>query len=100
MKNLQLILLLVFVSFVGNAQKRNDFKGPAFKNYKPWLHKTESTLVCIVSLNEKLTGPAYKNQKPRTNKPHKTYTPIVFGSERSKLKGPAYKNYKPSIKNS
>ncbi|GAA4802200.1 hypothetical protein [Litoribaculum gwangyangense] len=95
MKNLAFVLLFMFVSFGVFAQKRGDFKGPAYKNYKPWLHKSETTLVYSVSKKEQLTGPAYKNKKPWQNKSQKTYVPIVFGSERSKLTGPAYKNYKP-----
>lgn len=100
MKNISLILLIMFASFSVFAQKRSDYKGPAYKNYKPWLHKSEPTLVFSVSKQEKLTGPAYKNQKPWQNKSQNTYTPIVFGSERSKIKGSAYKNYKPWRKNS
>ncbi|WNH14003.1 hypothetical protein [Thalassobellus suaedae] len=95
MKNLVLTLSIVFLSLSAFAQKRSDFKGPAYKNYKPWLHKNEVTLVYTVSQKTKLTGPAYKNYKPWQNKSEKTYTPISFVSKRSKLTGPAYKNYKP-----
>ncbi|WP_166959914.1 hypothetical protein [Yeosuana marina] len=99
MKNTTLILLLFLFSIGAYAQKRSDFKGPAYKNYKPWLHKTEPITVYTVIKKTKLTGPAYKNQKPWQNTSEKKYVPIVFGSERSKLKGPEYKNYKPWRKN-
>lgn len=95
MKNLVLTFVIVFLSISAFAQKRSDFKGPAYKNYKPWKHKNVVTLVYTTSEKSNLTGPEYKNYKPSKDKSDKKYTLISFGSERSKLKGPAYKNYKP-----
>jgi hypothetical protein len=99
MRNTILTLLIVLLSISAFAQKRSDFKGPEYKNYKPWLHKSEPTTVYTVTKKTKLTGPAYKNQKAWQNKSEKKYVPIVFGSDRSELKGPEYKNYKPWRKN-
>lgn len=98
MKKLFLSVSIILVSLSAFSQKRSDFKGPEYKNYKPWLHKSEPTIVYSVSKKTKLTGPAYKNQKPWQNTSEKKYTAITFGSERSKLTGPAYKNYKPWLK--
>ncbi|WP_298492634.1 hypothetical protein [uncultured Algibacter sp.] len=98
MRNTILTLLVVLLSVSLYAQKRSDFKGPEYKNYKPWLHKSEPTLVYTVETKTKLTGPEHKNQKPWKNKANKDYVAIVYGSDRSKLKGPAYKNYKPWLK--
>ena len=95
MKKLLLTTSILLLSLSAFAQKRSDFKGPEYKNYKPWLHKTEPTKVYTISKENKLTGPEYKNQKPWENTSKKNYTVVTIGSERSKLRGPAYKNYKP-----
>ncbi|AJR04768.1 hypothetical protein [Siansivirga zeaxanthinifaciens] len=95
MKNLILAVLVVFISSSVFAQKRSDFKGPAYKNYKPWLHKNEVSLVYTTSQKSNLTSYEYKNYKPWQDDSKVKYTAITFGSERSKLRGPAYKNYKP-----
>ncbi|MFY0712143.1 hypothetical protein J1D01_00570 [Seonamhaeicola sp. NFXS20] len=95
MKKLVFTSLAIIVSFSVYAQKRNDFKGPAYKNYKPWLYDAKPTEVYSVKQEEKLTGPEYKNQKVWEDNSKKSYNPINVGTERSKLKGPAYKNYRP-----
>lgn len=99
MRNTILTLSIVLLSVGAFAQKRSDFKGPAYKNYKPWLHESEPTLIYTKTSETKLTGPAYKNKKHWQNKSENKYAPITFGSERAKLRGPAYKNYKPWRKN-
>ncbi|APY10977.1 hypothetical protein BWZ22_06855 [Seonamhaeicola sp. S2-3] len=98
MKKIVFTSLAIIVSVSVYAQKRNDFKGPAYKNYKPWLYDTKPTEVYSVKQEEKLTGPEYKNQKVWENSSKKSYKLIAVGTERSKLKGPAYKNYRPSKK--
>lgn len=96
MKKIIFTLAFALISVgVFAQQKRSDLKGPAYKNYKPWLHKSEPVVIYAEVSKTKLTGPAYKNQKPWKDTSDKVYVPIVYGSERSKLKGPAYKNYKP-----
>ncbi len=92
-------LLIVLLSVGAFAQKRSDFRGPDYKNYKPWLHKSQPIIVYTLTNKTKLQGPLFKNYKPWQNQLESKYIPIVFGSERSKLKGPAYKNYKPWLKN-
>lgn len=101
MKKVALILGFILVSFGASAQeksdvKRSDLKGPAYKNYKPWKHKTVPTVVYSVNNKESLKGPAYKNYKPwkDTSKAEASVV-ITSGHERQKLRGPAYKNYKP-----
>ena len=95
MRNLILCLVAALMSIGLMAQNRSELKGPAYKNYKPWLNKTEPVVVYTLEKQEKLIGPAYKNRKPWDEKGEVKYTAVVFGSERSKLRGPAYKNYKP-----
>ncbi|WP_242083635.1 hypothetical protein [Aestuariivivens sediminis] len=95
MRNLVLFLTLSLVSYGVMAQKRSELRGPAYKNYKPWLNKSEPLTVYSFSKKENLTGPAFKNQKPWNKNKTVKYTSVVVGSERSKLMGPAYKNYKP-----
>ena len=99
MKKLILTLAVLLVSFAGFSQNRNDLKGPAYKNYKPWLHKSEPVKVYSINPEAKLTGPAYKNKKHWNRNTETKKTLITFGSERSKLTGPAYKNFKPWRKN-
>jgi hypothetical protein len=96
MKIVALMLGFLFVSFGAFAQKRSDLQGPAYKNYKPWKHKTVATEVYAIDRKKSLTGPAYKNYKPWRD-PSKTEAVIIktSGHERQKLTGPAYKNYKP-----
>lgn len=98
MKNLLILLFVVALSFDGFAQKRSDLTGPAYKNYKPWKHKSESTTIYSENSRLNLTGPAFKNYKPGEHKTEVKLIPIQFGSERSKLTGPEYKHYKPWLK--
>ncbi|NJX14006.1 hypothetical protein [Tamlana crocina] len=96
MKNIAIILALVFAASISAyAQKRSDLKGPAYKNFKHGQQKTEATPIYAVAKEEKLTGPAYKNKKHTNDTADKTYTTVVFGSDKSDLKGPEYKNHKP-----
>ncbi|GLR19910.1 hypothetical protein [Portibacter lacus] len=104
MKKVVFILGLLVVSFGMFAQgenhvKRSDLQGPAYKNYKPWKHKTESPKTNIVSKKKSLTGPAYKNYKPWKDA-SKVEAVVVKNrdSKSEKLTGPAYKNHKPWIK--
>lgn len=101
MKNIALILGVLLVSFSGFAQdksdvKQSDLKGPDFKNYKHWMHKTEPTKIYSESNKVSLQGPAYKNQQPGENTPKEDLVEVkIGGSEKQKLTGPAYKNYGP-----
>ncbi len=94
MKNLVLVIAFVFISTSIFAQKRKDLKGPAYKNYKVWEHKSEPTPIFVNTNKKDLKGPAYKNYKPWRDNSKKTKI-VVVSSKRSKLTGPAYKNYKP-----
>ncbi|MBD0831247.1 hypothetical protein [Aestuariibaculum sediminum] len=98
MKNLLFILAFVFVSFSAFSQDRSDLKGPAYKNYKPWKHKTEAKPAFTSETKSNLTGPAYKNRKVWKKESDAEYTKVATGHERSELMGPAYKNYKPGKK--
>lgn len=101
MKKIALVLGFLLVSFGAFAQdktdvKKSDLKGPEYKNYKPWKHKTETTAVYAASDKTSLTSPEYKNRKPWKETSEKVAVKInTSGTERQKLKGPAYKNYKP-----
>src|SRR6056300_952391 len=101
MKNITLILALIFISSsAAFAQKRSELKGPAYKNYKPWKHKSTPTVI-YTEENKKsdLTGPAYKNYKPWKDTTEASYAVVKFGTEKSKIMGHEFKNYKPWRKN-
>lgn len=101
MKTLALILGFLVVSFSAVAQeksnvKQSDLKGPAFKNYKHWMHKTAPIKVYSENNKTSLQGPAYKNAKPFSNTSKENLVEVkTTGSERQKLTGPAYKNHGP-----
>ncbi len=100
MKNIALILGVALVSFGTFAQeqsnvKRSDLQGPAYKNYKPWKHQTEPTILYTTNRKKSLTRPAYKNYKPWEDTSEVEVVAVnMSGHERQKLTGPAYKNYK------
>lgn len=102
MRKLIIFLIIVFLSVKGFAQekanvKRNNLKGPAYKNYKPWLHKTKPVTIYIKKNKVKLMGPAFKNRKVWNTDKNTEYVAInITGSKRQKLTGPSYKNYKYS----
>jgi hypothetical protein len=104
MKKLALILgvLVMSVGVYGqedNNVKQNDLKGPAFKNYKFWLDKSEPLKIYSQNSITSLEGPAYKNQQALKVTPKENLVEVeVGGSERQKLSGPAYKNYGPWTK--
>ena len=101
MKTLALILGFLVVSFSAVAQeksnvKQSDLKGPAFKNYKHWMHKTDPIKVYSENKITSLQRPAYKNAKPFSNTSKENLVEVkTTGSERQKLTGPAYKNHGP-----
>lgn len=101
MKNIAFILGVLLISFSAVAQQENnvkqsDLKGPAYKNYKHWMHKTEAVKVYSENNKKSLQGPAYKNQKLGNNNVEKDLVEVkIGGSESQKLTGPAYKNHGP-----
>ena len=100
MKNLVLILGFILLSATIFAQKRSDFKGPKFKNYKYWEHQTEPSVVYVGNPKKGLKGPSYKNFKPwQKNNKNATFKVLKLQSDRQKLMGPEFKNYKPWRKN-
>ncbi len=101
MKNIAFILGVLLISFSAFAQeesnvKQSDLKGPAFKNYKHWMHKTVPTKIYSENNKTSLQGPAYKNQQLGRNTSSQDLVEVkIGGSERQKLTGPAYKNHGP-----
>ncbi len=101
MKNIALILGVLLISFSAFAQEKNnmkqsDLKGPAYKNYKHWMHKATPTKIYSENNKKSLQGPAYKNQQAWKETENKELVEVqIGGSERQKLTGPAYKNYGP-----
>ncbi|MCV9386025.1 hypothetical protein [Reichenbachiella ulvae] len=93
------ILFLTAATFAG-AQGRNNLKGPAAKNYKPWKDdvKTEQTIVMKSDNAKKLQGPAAKNNKVWAEENKEDFTEIAVVSDRPALKGPAAKNHKVWMK--
>jgi hypothetical protein len=94
MKNIAILLAFMFVSAMAFSQDRNEFKGPAYKNYKPWQNKKSTKHVYTSNRKAGLTGPTYKNYKPWKDTSEIKYVVVQSKNERSKLTGPAYKNYK------
>ncbi|MEL1254514.1 hypothetical protein AAEO57_12060 [Flavobacterium sp. DGU38] len=106
MKNIVLILGVLLISFSGFAQeeptnvKQSDLKGPAFKNYKVWMHETTPLKIYSEENKTALQGPAFKNAQPVKETTKQDLVQVkIGGSERQKLTGPAYKNYGPWSKN-
>lgn len=101
MKKIAFILGFLVISFSAMAQEKNsvkqsDLKGPAFKNFKSWMHKAVPTKVYSESNKVALQGPAYKNQHPAKSIPQENLVLVqTTGSEKQKLTGPAYKNHGP-----
>jgi hypothetical protein len=101
MKNLAMILGVLVMSFSAFAQektnvKQNELQGPAYKNYKHWLHKTEPIKVYSQANVEALQGPAYKNQQQSKVTNTEELVLVTTGKDkRQNLTGPAYKNYGP-----
>jgi len=101
MKTIALIFAVLGFSFSSFAQeesniKKNDLKGPAYKNYKVWMDKSEPLKLYSENNKKPLTGPAYKNQQISNDSSKKDLVVVkTSGNERQKLTGPAYKNYGP-----
>jgi hypothetical protein len=80
----------------GKNVKRNDLKGPAYKNYQVWMDKSEPVKVYSQITKQSLQGPAYKNYQSLGNTPKENLAIVnIGGGERQKLTGPEYKNYGP-----
>lgn len=105
MKKAALILGILLISFGAFAQeksnvKQSDLQGPAFKNYKSWMHKTEPIKIYSENNKTALQGPAYKNQQPGRSTSEKDLVLVkTAGTEKQKLTGPAYKNHGPWSRN-
>lgn len=98
MKKAALILGVLLVSFGAFAQaesnvKQSDLKGPAFKNYKSWMHKTVPTKIYSENTKETLQGPAYKNRQSWKDTPNKDLVEVKIVGTDKQLTGPAYKNH-------
>lgn len=96
MKTVIIAILFTATAMFANAQSRNDLKGPAAKNHKPWKSKakTEQTIVMKSTDSEKVQGPAAKNNKVRSQEEVVEFREVAIVSEKSSLKGPAAKNTK------
>ena len=94
-----IMLGLFAVSFSAMAQdtspvKQKDLKGPEYKNYKVWMHRSEPTIVQSSATAETLQGPEYKNRKPGKEVSNVEQSIVTtIGSEQQKLQGPEYKNF-------
>jgi hypothetical protein len=94
MKNIILVFAFIFIATSAFAQKRNDLQGPEFKNYKPWIHTAEATVIYTNTTKNKLSSPEFKNHKIWENKKEDSELVTIVASKRSKLKGLKYKNFK------
>ena len=99
MKKAAMILGVLLVTFSAFAQqetnvKQSDLKGPAYKNYKSWMHKTVPTEIYSENNKKALQGPAYKNQQSWKNTSKENLVLVkTADTDRQKLTGPAYKNH-------
>ena len=95
MKTLSLLLILL-LSFSINAQSRNDLKGPAAKNYKPWKYPKQYTGILVAQASDRAEkGPRAKNRKAWDRDVVLLEGNRVRYPKKEKLKGPAAKNRKP-----
>lgn len=98
MRKLALILALGFVTSIGFAQSRNDLKGPAAKNFKPWKNNYPKSTLLVTTSRDNLKGPEAKNYKLHTKEnAHYETSRVVMGRKKN-LKGPRAKNAKPWTK--
>ncbi|WPR72355.1 hypothetical protein SLW70_04225 [Flavobacterium sp. NG2] len=101
MKKVALILGVLIVSLNafatgGKDVKQNELKGPAYKNYKAWMHNIVPTKIYSDNNKETLQGPAYKNNQAWKNTSNQELVVVkTTGSEKQKLTGPAFKNHGP-----
>lgn len=101
MNKATLILGLFLFSFSAVAQeqsnvKQSDLKGPAYKNYKSWMHKTVPTKIYSENNKTSLQGPAYKNHQGWKDTSKQELVEVnIGGNDKQKLTGPAYKNHGP-----
>ena len=101
MKKATLIVGFLVASFGAVAQvksdvKQSDLKGPEYKNYQHWKHKTVATVMYSATNVNSLQGPAYKNSKPGRNISKENQAVVkIGGNEQQNLKGPEFKNYSP-----
>ncbi|WP_162342152.1 hypothetical protein [Cyclobacterium salsum] len=93
-----LIIAVAFMTVVSfsYAQDRGDLKGPAAKNYKPWMKKdkAESKKIFTLAGPKKLQGPAAKNNKS-WEKDQITFKEVKLQATKPKVTGPKAKNAKP-----
>jgi hypothetical protein len=94
MRNINIVITVFFISLSALAQNRNDFTGPKHKNFKPWMHKAEPTLVFKKTNKIVLKGPEIKNTKIWETRKEDLELITLKKSKLSKLTGPAYKNFK------
>lgn len=96
MKGLIIAVAFMTVASFSYAQDKGDLKGPAAKNYKPWMkkEKTESKKVFTIASAQKLQGPAAKNKKS-WEKDQINYNEIELKATKPRVTGPKAKNAKP-----
>ena len=96
MKSILFATVFMFVASFSIAQDKNDLKGPAAKNYKPWMkkEKTEPKKVYTLTETKKLQGPLAKNKKSWKKK-DANYKEVKLVSTRPRVTGPKAKNAKP-----
>ncbi|MBU2916279.1 MULTISPECIES: hypothetical protein [Reichenbachiella] len=96
MKTIIIAFAFTLAATMSFAQSRNDLKGPAAKNYKPWKdkNKTEVSIVMKSTDADRVQGPAAKNQKAWDQDSKADFQEVALVSRKNDLKGPAAKNQK------
>lgn len=97
MKKLSITLFaVIFVCAFGQAQSKNDLKGPKAKNYKVWQDDSQSVNVFTETNQTAVKGPEAKNQKVWADSTaEENKVTIKRDTRKNNLKGPAAKNFKP-----
>ncbi|MDN3686586.1 hypothetical protein [Cyclobacterium jeungdonense] len=96
MKGIIIAIAFMTVASFSYAQDKSDLKGPAAKNYKPWMKKDKADpkKVYTLSETEKLQGPAAKNKKSWKSD-DKNFKEVKLVSTKPRVTGPKAKNAKP-----
>ena len=92
-----IIAVLFMVSLASQvvAQRKNDLKGPAAKNFKPWQSTDTGIKLYSKAELQVVQGPSAKNAKPWETQPGEFRVLSQAQPNRNELKGPKAKNFKP-----
>ena len=96
MKSILLAFAFMTIATFSFAQDKNDLKGPAAKNYKPWQKSDNASPKKVYTLHtsNKLQGPSAKNSKVWKEE-KQNFQQVELVSSKPRTTGPKAKNAKP-----